>query len=439
MSLSYTFQPSANVAGITLACLFFLSACSSDRGPGDGRRKQRQNANEEGASSQKRTEVYGAVKDAVWMVYTHNAGGGGAQGLAFMTDPSGVLLTNYGLIADEYGEVDPVGLTLENAVGRQFVVSQILLRSAEHDYATLRIRPRVGETFPAVRISATEPQIGDRCYAISSPAGTADSIVEGTVSGYRDGRDFIKTTLTTDRASSGGPLLNGVGEVIGLTTGATGSSGLALNIRHIPLPAAGRVAVIPRGRRSRESENPSNAARPAGGGEKENEPAVQRRANRDVNGSDVSPVIERKRAAGPRLEDLPATAVGEGEHRRVKKVVEEYFAAARRADYAAMEAALAPVVNRFFSRRNISREAAIASSREYDLKNSARVLEMDLHWEQSAIRALPDGYICTIPMDYSVSFRGAPKSFRLAMTIGLSEDFKINYIAEKILSRQDQG
>jgi hypothetical protein len=441
MAPIYTSALSTKVCSLALAGLFFVSACSSDRGANARKDATGQDSTDEDARNQRRSEVYRSVKDAVWMVYTHNAGGGGAQGLATMVDPSGVLVTNYQLVADVYGEVDPVGITVENSEGRQFVVSQILLRSAKSDYVTLRIRPRVGESFRAVRIAKTEPQVGDECYVIGNPNGTADSIFQGTISGYRDGRDYIKSTIRMAAGSTGAPILNSAGEVVGITTASTGKTGsdLALNIQHIPLPTAGRVAVGP-GRGSGPSAGSDDVQTPRQT-TRRNEPAgklaEQRGGHSATTGeSDTSAVPRRTVATTPRLEDLPSTAVGEGEHGRVKNAVQQYFSAARSADYSAMEAALAPIVKRFFAQQNIAREAAVASSREYDLKNSTRVLTMDLHWEKAVIRALSDGYICTFPMDYSVSFRGMPKSFTLAMTVGLSEDFLINYIAEKIVSRQ---
>ena len=437
MALTYTPALSAKACGITLAGILFLSSCSSNGGSGAKRDGDGRDSGSEAARSQRHSELYRNAKDGVWTVYTHNAGGGGAQGLASMIDPSGVLLTNFQLLADAYGEVDPVGITVENSAGRQFVVSQILLRSAKSDYVTLRIRPRVGESFPAVRLATTEPRIGDECYVISNPRGTADAIIEGTISGYRDGRDYIKTTIKLPAGSTGAPLLNSAGEVIGITTATTGksTSDLALNIRHIPLPIAGRVAGGSSSNRADDGAPPRQTAERA---ERSARPPVQRGASSPATAaSDTSSVPRKPVATTPRLEDLPSTPVGEGEHGRVKNAVQEYFSAARRADYPAMEAVLAPVVKRFFGQQNIAREAAVASGREYDVKNSTRVLAMDLHWEKAIIGAISEGYICTIPMDYSVSFRGMPKSFKLAMTLGLSEDFQINYIAEKILSRQN--
>lgn len=425
MTSIHAVTQSAKTCGFALAGFLFFSACSSKNGSGSGQDGDGQESATKKVRTQERSEVYRSVKEAVWMVYTHNAGGGGAQGLAFMTDPSGVLVTNFQMLADAYGEVDPVSITVENFAGRQLAVIQVLARSAEGDYVALRIRPRAGESFPVVRISATEPQVGDECYAIGSQHGGADSIVKGTIGGYRDGRDYIKTTARVDAGSTGGPLLNTAGEVVGITTasGKTGSN-LALNIRHIRLPTLG-------------TNNRRMAHRQTEGAKAGEATGIQREADAFADGiSDTTSVARKKAAAHPRLEELPSTPVGEGEHERVKNAIGQYFSAARGRDYRAMEAALAPLVNRFFGEQYIRREAAVASSREYDAKNSTRVLAMDLRWEKAAIRALPEGYICTIPMDYSVSFRGEPKSFRLAMTLGLSEDFQINYIAEKVVVRQ---
>jgi S1-C subfamily serine protease len=87
------------------------------------------------------------------------------------------------------------------------------------------------ETMPEVKI-------GDHVVAIGAPLGLENTVSEGIISALRDdgGRHVIQTTASISPGSSGGPLFNDFGKVIGLTT-ATMRDGQSLNFvissRHI--------------------------------------------------------------------------------------------------------------------------------------------------------------------------------------------------------------
>ncbi|MFC3342959.1 trypsin-like peptidase domain-containing protein [Paenibacillus abyssi] len=68
--------------------------------------------------------------------------------------------------------------------------------------------------------TTTIPDIGDRVYAIGSPAGLENTLSEGIVSGIRtiNGVKYIQHTATIEPGSSGGVLLNEYGEAIGINT-----------------------------------------------------------------------------------------------------------------------------------------------------------------------------------------------------------------------------
>ena len=61
-------------------------------------------------------------------------------------------------------------------------------------------------------------QVGESVLAIGSPRGLTHTLSTGIISGLRDakGYHFIQTTVALSPGSSGGPLLNMNGEVIGL-------------------------------------------------------------------------------------------------------------------------------------------------------------------------------------------------------------------------------
>jgi S1-C subfamily serine protease len=70
-------------------------------------------------------------------------------------------------------------------------------------------------------LADTTPRVGATVYAIGSPKGYANSLSSGIVSGFREikpGITWLQTTAPISPGSSGGPLLNLSGEVVGVTT-----------------------------------------------------------------------------------------------------------------------------------------------------------------------------------------------------------------------------
>lgn len=65
-----------------------------------------------------------------------------------------------------------------------------------------------------------QPRVGDKIYVIGSPQGLTNTLSEGLISGFRKTKDgeWIQITAPISSGSSGGPVLNTAGEVIGVTT-----------------------------------------------------------------------------------------------------------------------------------------------------------------------------------------------------------------------------
>src|ERR1039458_3483531 len=96
-----------------------------------------------------------------------------------------------------------------------------------------------GMEFPALQTETLDdPKVGDRVVAIGAPLGLESTVSEGIVSAIRNAgtMHIIQTTASISPGSSGGPLLNEYGKVIGLTT-STVLNGQSLNFvvsaRHI--------------------------------------------------------------------------------------------------------------------------------------------------------------------------------------------------------------
>jgi tetratricopeptide (TPR) repeat protein len=81
-----------------------------------------------------------------------------------------------------------------------------------------------------LRLSNKKPSPGDVVYAISNPEGLEKTISQGVVSSLReiDGRRMLQLTAAISHGSSGGPILDSSGEVVGVAAGSL-ISGQSLN------------------------------------------------------------------------------------------------------------------------------------------------------------------------------------------------------------------
>jgi S1-C subfamily serine protease len=90
------------------------------------------------------------------------------------------------------------------------------------DLVILKVAGR-SPTYLMLAALGHEPAVGSRAYAIGNPEGLANTLSEGLVSGRRQGRKvadmvWLQTTAPISHGSSGGPLLDASGRVIGVTT-----------------------------------------------------------------------------------------------------------------------------------------------------------------------------------------------------------------------------
>ena len=138
----------------------------------------------------------------------------------------------------------------------------------------LAILPRLGTRSAQLRMAATLPRVGERVVVIGAPEGLTNTVSDGLVSAIRsiDGRVLLQISAPISPGSSGGPVLNTRGEVIGVSVSIL-REGQNLNFA-VPLAdvlamlasPAGRVA-FPRqsvagGRRERERpERPASVVR----------------------------------------------------------------------------------------------------------------------------------------------------------------------------------
>jgi S1-C subfamily serine protease len=97
----------------------------------------------------------------------------------------------------------------------------VIAADGRRDVAVVKVTP---PGLPGLPLRAVRPEIGAEVYAVGSPLleELSGTVSRGIVSAYRsfDGLDYIQSDVTTVEGSSGGPLLDDHGNVVGITVAA---------------------------------------------------------------------------------------------------------------------------------------------------------------------------------------------------------------------------
>ena len=140
-----------------------------------------------------------------------------AGGSGVIIDDEGHFITNHHVI--EHGDV--FWATLDD---RRLVRATLIGSDKDEDYALLKLQLKEGETVtPAPLGDSSMLKPGDMVAAIGSPLRLRQTLSVGVVAAVERRmqgpfQDFIQTDLTIGSGSSGGPLFNAQGEVVGITS-----------------------------------------------------------------------------------------------------------------------------------------------------------------------------------------------------------------------------
>jgi hypothetical protein len=137
-----------------------------------------------------------------------------AQGSGFLVSKDGLIVTNYHVIAEGTSAV------VKFPDGAFYIVDGVLAPDKIRDLAIIKIH---GKTFRTLTLGNSDRvQVGEEVVAIGNPLSLESTVSNGIVSGIRtvpeQGGKFLQTTAPISPGSSGGPLFNMRGEVIGVNT-----------------------------------------------------------------------------------------------------------------------------------------------------------------------------------------------------------------------------
>jgi serine protease Do len=146
-----------------------------------------------------------------------------SSGSGVIIDPSGVILTNNHVVAGD-GKV-----TVRLSDGREYRAEEVLTDPAT-DIAVVRIK--TSGSLPVAKLgNSDELKIGDWVLAVGQPFQLINTLTAGIVSatgravGITKYDEFIQTDAAINPGNSGGPLVNLKGEVVGINTAISSSSG----------------------------------------------------------------------------------------------------------------------------------------------------------------------------------------------------------------------
>jgi hypothetical protein len=155
-------------------------------------------------------QVYDSSQNSVFLIYLNDSSGSPtALGSGFLVG-SRMLATN--------AHVARAGSPVLS-VGPVRIPLKVLRTDEENDLALLTLDADLSSK--PLLLSAIVVSPGEQIFAIGNPEGLEKTISQGIVSGLRkkDNRDLIQITSPISHGSSGGPILNAKGEVVGIAVG----------------------------------------------------------------------------------------------------------------------------------------------------------------------------------------------------------------------------
>lgn len=176
--------------------------------------------------------LYQKHKEAVFLIYTSD-GNEYHQGSGFFISSEGIGVSNYHVFEGTYKGREVIKLLS----GQEFHIEKVLISDKEHDFILFKVDTAGYENFPFLNIAKKSPEIGESVFAIGNPKGLESTLSTGIVSSLRNNAHLIQTTAEITNGSSGGPLFNMEGEVIGITSSGMGEANLnfAIDIRVLNL------------------------------------------------------------------------------------------------------------------------------------------------------------------------------------------------------------
>jgi serine protease Do len=178
------------------------------------------------------SELYERNKNAVFLIAVPKTKDTYSQGTGFFINSSGIGVSNFHVF-EGGNQSEAVIKTIDN---RQYKLKRIITSDKDLDFIVFEVENDHND-FPYLTLATEQSGVGEEVFAIGNPQGLEHTLSKGIISSYRENNTMIQTTTEITHGSSGGPLFNLKGEVIGITTSGVGEANLnfAMNVLKLNL------------------------------------------------------------------------------------------------------------------------------------------------------------------------------------------------------------
>jgi serine protease Do len=129
-------------------------------------------------------------------------------GTGFFISPDGLLLTNFHVISGGSS------MMAKTPTGAVYFLKSVLSASKTYDVAELQF---FATDVPYLSLGSSSSAVeGQRVLVIGNPEGLEGTVSEGIISAFRDNRSMIQITAPISLGSSGSPVLDESGQVLGI-------------------------------------------------------------------------------------------------------------------------------------------------------------------------------------------------------------------------------
>ncbi len=161
------------------------------------------------------SEIVANAEPCVFVVHTFNRKGKRiGQGTGFFIEESGIGVSNYHVF--DRGR----SWRIRTTDGTEYPVQKIMYQSKKFDYVVFQVSTE--QTVPYLPLGEMMPMKGEDILVLGNPKGLESTVSRGIVSSIRNYKGRDKAIIQVDAAispgSSGSPVMNRQGEVVGIAT-----------------------------------------------------------------------------------------------------------------------------------------------------------------------------------------------------------------------------
>ena len=161
------------------------------------------------------TSLLKQVQPSTVLITVYDAQGNqSGQGSGFFISKKGEVATNWHVISNASSAM------VKTATGAIFKVKGVVAKDEKRDIAKIVLEAK-DIPFPYLNLSPTIPKVGERIFVVGSPYGLESTVSDGLVSAVRkipDVGNIIQISAPISPGSSGSPVINLNGQVVGIAT-----------------------------------------------------------------------------------------------------------------------------------------------------------------------------------------------------------------------------